>query len=55
VVATHDHGELAVKSRRITMLLDLKAAFRRLSLRRSWIYRFITEGWNERLLQQLSA
>ena len=54
VVATHDHGEMQVQSRRITMLLDLKAAFERLSLRRSWIYRFITQG-NDRLLQQLSA
>lgn len=55
VVATHDHGELAVESRRITMLLDLKAAFGRLRAGRSWIFRFITQGWNDRLLQQLSA
>lgn len=55
VVATHDHGELAVESRRITMLLDLKAAFGRLRGGRSWIFRFITAGWNDRLLRQLSA
>lgn len=55
VVATHDHGELAVASRRVTMLLDLKAAFGRLRGGRSWIFRFITAGWNDRLLQQLSA
>lgn len=54
VVATHDHGEMQVKSRRITMLLDLRAAFKRLSISRSWIYRFITQG-NDRLMQALSA
>lgn len=54
VVATHEHGELAVASRRITMLLDLKASFRRLREKGSWIYRFITQG-NERLVQLLAA
>ncbi len=54
VVATHDHGELQVQSRRITMLLDLKEALQRLSLKRSWIYRFITQG-NDRLLGHLEA
>jgi hypothetical protein len=46
-VATHDHGELAAPGRRITMVLDLARAYRRLRLKRSWIYRFITEGWDE--------
>jgi ribosomal protein S18 acetylase RimI-like enzyme len=55
VVATHDHGELPIDSRRITLLLDLKEAFQRLRVGRNWIYRFITHGWNERLLRQLSA
>jgi predicted DNA-binding transcriptional regulator AlpA len=31
------------------MVLDLRHAYRRLSLKRSWIYRFITEGWDESL------
>jgi hypothetical protein len=48
-VATHEHGELQAKGRRVTMVLDLRHAYRRLSLKRSWIYRFITEGWDESL------
>lgn len=55
VVATHEHGELAVASRRITLLLDLKAAFQRLSRGRNWIFRYITEGWSEGLHQRLLA
>lgn len=54
-VATHNVGELAHLGRRITMLLDLKAAFQRLQRGNRWFYRFITQGWNDRLVQQLSA
>ena len=32
-VATHDHGELNCKSRRITLLLDMEASYRRLKAR----------------------
>jgi hypothetical protein len=32
-VATHDHGELNCKSRRITLVLDLKSSYRRLKAR----------------------
>ncbi|MEM1206229.1 MAG: GNAT family N-acetyltransferase [Acidobacteriota bacterium] len=53
-VATHEVGELKMKSKRITMLLDLKAAFQRLRTGRSWIFRYITEGWNDRLVRNLS-
>lgn len=55
IVASHDHGELKIDSRRITMLLDLKAAYQRMSQRKSWIFRYITHGWNETLIDQLSA
>lgn len=43
-VATHDHGELKVESRRITMLLDLKDAAKRFVEKKGWIYRYLMEG-----------
>ena len=54
-VATHSVGELGHMGRRITMLLDLKASFRRLRVANNWIYRYVTQGWNDRLVQQLTA
>lgn len=54
-VATHDHGELQVQSKRITMLLDLRDAYRRLKGGRNWIFRYITQGWNEQVVEQLSV
>lgn len=42
-VATHDTGELNCASRRITMLLDLREAERKLMGRRGWFYRFLSE------------
>ena len=53
-VATHNIGELKHMGRRITMLLDLKHAFRTMRARNGWIFRFITQGWSERLVGQLS-
>ena len=41
VVATHDVGELNCRSRRITMLLDLDEARKRLSGKNGWFYRFL--------------
>lgn len=43
-VATHDHGELKCSSRRITMLLDLKAAMTRIEGRKGWLFRFFKAG-----------
>lgn len=54
-VATHSVGELDHLGRRITMLLDLKAAFQRLRTGNNWIFRYITQGWNDRLVQQMIA
>lgn len=54
-VATHDHGELLTDSRRITMLLDLRAAYERLRQRGGWIFRFIFDGWSERDRERLLA
>ena len=40
-VATHDVGELHCQSRRITMILDLREAERRLMGRTGWFFRFL--------------
>lgn len=48
VVATHDTGELNCACRRITMLLDIKRGYRRLRESKSWVFRSITKGWEER-------
>jgi hypothetical protein len=44
-VATHEVGELNCPNRRITMVLDLKAAYARLKKAKGWLYRYLTEGW----------
>ena len=54
-VATHDIGELHCRSRRITMVLDLKAAYQRLRLRSNWIYRYLTNQWDEALHRRLAV
>ncbi len=54
-VATHEHGELHCASRRITLILDLKAAYHRLRLRKSWIFRSLTADWDERLHSRLAV
>jgi hypothetical protein len=54
-VATHDFGELRCRSRRITMVLDLRAAYRRLKERGNWMYRYLTCEWDERLHRQMAA
>jgi hypothetical protein len=54
-VATHDVGELACRSRRITLVLDLKAAYRRLKARRNFVFRYLTQQWDEALHQHMLA
>jgi hypothetical protein len=54
-VATHDEGELNCKSRRITLLLDLKASYRRLKSRGNWIFRYLTARWPDALHHRLAA
>ena len=54
-VATHDHGELNCRSRRITLILDLKAAYRHLRHRQSWIFRSLTADWDEGLHRRLAV
>ena len=53
-VATHDVGELNSKSRRITLILDLKAAYNRLKTKGNWIFRFLTGDWPEALHRRLA-
>jgi len=40
-IATHDTGELNCPNRRITMLLDLAEAYRRLCTSQGWLYRYL--------------
>jgi ribosomal protein S18 acetylase RimI-like enzyme len=54
-VATHDVGELNCRSRRITMVLDLKAAYHRLKERGSWVFRFFTGDWPEAIHRRFST
>ena len=54
-VATHEDGELRCGSRRITLILDLKAAYQRLGQRQSWLFRSLTADWDERLHRQLAS
>ncbi len=52
-VATHDTGELNCPNRRITMILDLAAGYRRLRAQGGWLFRFFTEGWPPEIHQKL--
>jgi hypothetical protein len=54
-IATHDVGEMRTASRRITLVLDLKAAYARLKRRECWVYRYFTEIWDSTLHQQMAA
>ncbi len=55
VVATHDVGELNCDLRRLTMVLDLKAAYLRLRKSGGWLYRFLTDGWPDSLHEQFGS
>jgi len=52
-VATHDSGELHCRSRRITLILDLKAAYNHLRRSQNWIFRSLTSDWDEGLHRRL--
>jgi hypothetical protein len=54
-VATHDHGELNCKSRRITLLLDMESSYRRLKARGNWIYRYLTARWPDSLHRRFAT
>jgi hypothetical protein len=48
-IATHEIGELRSRSRRITLLLDMKAAYVRLRDHSRWLFQNLTLGWSERM------
>ncbi|HHN73600.1 MAG TPA: GNAT family N-acetyltransferase [Acidobacteria bacterium] len=54
-VATHEVGELNSRSRRITLVLDLKASYLRLKKRGGWIFRLFTGDWDENLHSQMTS
>jgi hypothetical protein len=54
-VATHEHGELDCRSRRITLVLDLKLSYQRLKARGNWVYRYLTAHWPDTLHRRLAA
>ena len=54
-VATHDTGELRSRSRRITLILDLVAAYKRLRTRNHWFYRYLTSVMPDTLTRKLAA
>jgi hypothetical protein len=46
-IATHDVGELMSRSRRITLVLDIKSAYRRLREHSRWLFTALTSDWTE--------
>lgn len=54
-VATHDVGELRCASRRITMVLDLRAAYEQLKASGNWMYRYLTCEWDAGMHARLAA
>jgi len=53
-VATHDVGELNCASRRITLVLDLRACYHRMHAANGFFFRYITESWSEELHRSLA-
>jgi hypothetical protein len=54
-VATHEIGELRHAGRRITLLLDLKAAYCALKLRGNRFFRTMTRGWTPNMHNGLAT
>lgn len=54
-VATHETGELLHKGRRITLLLDIKGAYRSLKARGNRFFRAVTRGWTPGMHQSAGA
>ncbi len=48
-IATHDVGELKSRSRRITLVLDMRAAYYHLRDRSRWLFQTLTVDWTERM------
>jgi hypothetical protein len=54
-VATHEVGELNCPNRRITLILDLRQAYRRLKNSKKRVYRMMTEGWPKELHHRMAS
>jgi len=54
-VATHEVGELNCRSRRITLVLDLRACYERMRASGGWIFRYFTASWEPALHRRLSG
>ena len=54
-VATPDVGELQSRSRRITLVLDLQAAYQRLKRSGNWVFRYLTGEWPDALHRRLAV
>lgn len=54
-VATHETGEMNCLHRRITLILDLPQAYRRLRETRNRIYRFLAEGLSPDVRRRLAG
>jgi hypothetical protein len=55
LVATHEVGEFRVKGRRMTLLLDIKAAYQSLKSRGTWFFRVMTKGWTQTMHKGLAT
>lgn len=53
VIATHDFGELNCPNRRLTLVINIRNGYRRLSQRSKWLYRYLTEGWTPEMHAEL--
>lgn len=53
-VATHDVGELHCRSRRITLVLDIKLAYQRMEQSGNWLFRYLTRTWDDSLHRRLA-
>ncbi|MGE0764873.1 MAG: hypothetical protein AB7L90_00265 [Hyphomicrobiaceae bacterium] len=51
-VATHEVGELRSRSRRITLVLDMKSAYARLRRHSRWLFQNLTLDWSEGMHQK---
>ena len=54
-VATHDVGELHCRSRRITLVLDIKLAYQRMGKSGNWLFRYLTRTWDDSLHRRLAC
>jgi hypothetical protein len=54
-IATHEMGEMDCLHRRVTLILNVREAYRRLRETKNRLYRFLAEGLSPGIRQQLSV